>query len=232
MEDEGTTMSMESKIKRRESLHNPVAKLTLRVTTRWYRAPEVILLEKGYSKPIDVWSAGCIFGELVKMQKSVCVSSLHRFPLFPGKYCFPVSPNTLNVIYKNGYPQGRNDQLAMILSTLGKPTPEDMSFLSDDNAKSYLKSIECRPKKGFQEMFPSLPGELIDILNQTMTFDPRSRATVDEVLRHEFFNPIRRQEMEFTRLPLEMEFEINEENLTPESLKHFFKKELIQYYPS
>ena len=108
-----------------------MAKLTLRVTTRWYRAPEVILLEKGYSKPIDVWSVGCIFGELVKMQKSVCVSSLHRFPLFPGKYCFPVSPNTLNVIHKNGYPQGRNDQLAMILSTLGKPTLEEMSFLSD-----------------------------------------------------------------------------------------------------
>ena len=32
------------------------------------------------------------------------------------------TPNTLNVIHKNGYPQGRNDQLAMILSTLGKPT--------------------------------------------------------------------------------------------------------------
>jgi len=25
-------------------MHNPLAKLTLRVTTRWYRAPEVILL--------------------------------------------------------------------------------------------------------------------------------------------------------------------------------------------
>jgi hypothetical protein len=72
------------------------------------------------------------------MQKSVCSDSLHRFPLFPGKYCYPVSPNTLNVIYKSnykliedGYPQGRNDQLAMILSTLGKPTNEEMSFLSD-----------------------------------------------------------------------------------------------------
>ena len=65
------------------------------------------------------------------MQKSVCSDSVHRFPLFPGKYCYPVSPNTLNAIYKSinlydidGYPQGRNDQLAMILSTLGKPTPQ------------------------------------------------------------------------------------------------------------
>ena len=55
-------ISHASKVKRVESLHNPLAKLTLRVTTRWYRAPEVILLEKGYSKPIDLWSVGCIFG--------------------------------------------------------------------------------------------------------------------------------------------------------------------------
>jgi len=82
------------------------------------------------------------------MQKAVCSDSLHRFPLFPGKYCYPVSPNTLQVIYKSnlnvnidGYPQGRNDQLAMILSTLGKPTNEEMGFLSDENAKQYLRSI-------------------------------------------------------------------------------------------
>jgi serine/threonine protein kinase len=96
-----TGISHASKVKRVESLHNPLAKLTLRVTTRWYRAPEVILLEKGYSKPIDVWSVGCIFGELIKMQKNVCMDSLHRFPLFPGKYCYPVSPNSLHVIYKS-----------------------------------------------------------------------------------------------------------------------------------
>jgi hypothetical protein len=54
-----------------------------------------------------------------------------------------------------------------------------MAFLSDENAKQYLKSIECRPKKGFDEMFPQVPKQVIDILNRTMTFDPRSRATVD-----------------------------------------------------
>jgi hypothetical protein len=63
------------------------------------------------------------------MQKSVCSDTLQRFPLFPGKYCYPVSPNTLNVVnkstsirYIDGYPQERGDQLLMILSTIGKPT--------------------------------------------------------------------------------------------------------------
>jgi len=56
------------------------------------------------------------------MQKCVCADSLQRFPLFPGKYCYPVSPNTLGVVFKNGYPQGRNDQLFMIISAIGKPS--------------------------------------------------------------------------------------------------------------
>jgi len=34
------------------------------VTTRWYRAPEIMLNVVQYTKSIDVWSAGCIFAEL------------------------------------------------------------------------------------------------------------------------------------------------------------------------
>ena len=39
-----------------------------------YRAPEIMLSWKQYTKAIDVWSVGCIFAEL-----------LGRKPLFPGK---------------------------------------------------------------------------------------------------------------------------------------------------
>lgn len=91
----------EMRIIKREKMSNPQVNLTLRVTTRWYRAPELILLDKDYNKPIDIWSAGCIFGELLKMQRCVCSDSIHRFPLFPGKYCYPVSPNTLGNVYKS-----------------------------------------------------------------------------------------------------------------------------------
>ena len=43
------------------------------MATRWYRAPEIMLSWSEYSQAIDVWSVGCIFGEL-----------LLRRPLFPG----------------------------------------------------------------------------------------------------------------------------------------------------
>jgi hypothetical protein len=37
------------------------------------------------------------------MIKKVCSDALHRFPLFPGKYCYPVSPNTLGVVFKSKF---------------------------------------------------------------------------------------------------------------------------------
>lgn len=39
--------------------------LTEYVVTRWYRAPEIMLACHEYSKPIDIWSVGCIFAELL-----------------------------------------------------------------------------------------------------------------------------------------------------------------------
>jgi serine/threonine protein kinase len=47
--------------------------LTEYVVTRWYRAPEIMLSCKEYTYAIDVWSVGCILGEL-----------LGRKPMFPG----------------------------------------------------------------------------------------------------------------------------------------------------
>lgn len=39
--------------------------LTEYVATRWYRAPEIMLNAKAYTKAIDIWSVGCIFSEML-----------------------------------------------------------------------------------------------------------------------------------------------------------------------
>ncbi|KAI9203306.1 kinase-like domain-containing protein [Polychytrium aggregatum] len=44
---------------------NNVGFMTEYVATRWYRAPEIMLSFKSYSKAIDMWSVGCIFAELL-----------------------------------------------------------------------------------------------------------------------------------------------------------------------
>lgn len=47
--------------------------LTDYVATRWYRAPEILLASPRYTKGVDMWSLGCILGEM-----------LFGKPLFPG----------------------------------------------------------------------------------------------------------------------------------------------------
>jgi hypothetical protein len=44
---------------------DPVANMTPEVVTLWYRAPELLYGEKTYGTAIDMWSVGCIFGELI-----------------------------------------------------------------------------------------------------------------------------------------------------------------------
>lgn len=85
------------------------------VTTRWYRAPELILLERNYNSAIDVWSVGCIFAELLNMLKENAPYYTDRSPLFPGKACYPLSPprGEEKVPYKNinDFPHSSEDQL-------------------------------------------------------------------------------------------------------------------------
>jgi cell division cycle 2-like protein len=65
---------------------SPLKQYTAVVVTLWYRAPELLLGTKEYSCPIDVWSVGCVFGELLLME-----------PLFQGKSDI----DQLNKIFKD-----------------------------------------------------------------------------------------------------------------------------------
>lgn len=58
--------------------------MTKHVVSRWYRAPEIILLDKHYGPPIDVWAIGCIMAELLNMLKDHVENYHDRKPFFPG----------------------------------------------------------------------------------------------------------------------------------------------------
>lgn len=71
--DFGLARGISSRDDRGRNTNNGSLLLTEYVVTRWYRAPEIMLACHEYSYPIDVWSVGCIFAELIL-----------RKPYFPG----------------------------------------------------------------------------------------------------------------------------------------------------
>ncbi|KAI8998353.1 kinase-like domain-containing protein [Gaertneriomyces semiglobifer] len=53
---------------------SPLGPMTQLVVTLWYRSPELLLGAQEYTTAVDMWSVGCIFGELVNKE-----------PLLPGR---------------------------------------------------------------------------------------------------------------------------------------------------
>ncbi|XP_026865802.1 mitogen-activated protein kinase 13 isoform X2 [Electrophorus electricus] len=117
------------------------AEMTGYVVTRWYRAPEVILNWMHYTKTVDIWSVGCIMGEM-----------------FNGKTLF----------------KGKDymDQLTQIMKVTGTPGPEFIEKLESQEAKNYVKSLPCYPRKDFSLLFPraSEQGEWADLRKWHINF--------------------------------------------------------------
>ena len=107
--------------KKKRSLSNHVG-------SRWYRAPEISLVEKQYDYASDIWSVGCTLFELIQCcDKNVTEtnSQLENRVLFPGQSCFPLSPcDQPRVTHNEEKDLGqkfisKHDQMKLILMTLG-----------------------------------------------------------------------------------------------------------------
>lgn len=135
------------------------------VVTRWYRAPEVILNASEYGKPVDVWSVGCIFAEL-----------LGRTALFPGEDYL--------------------DQVQRVIAVLGTPSNEDMSYIGNESAIKYIKSLPKRTKQNFKTLYPKANPVALDLLSKMLVFNPDRRYTIKECLEHPYFEGLHNPEEE------------------------------------
>lgn len=122
--------------------------LTDYVVTRWYRAPEVVLLASEYTKSIDVWSVGCILCELIG-----------RKPIFCGKDHLDQIKKILQVI---GTPTEAD------LEWLPARSP----------ARSFIKKVPPCAKQAWSAIYPKATQKGIDAIEQMLTFNPLKRVTV------------------------------------------------------
>ena len=163
------------------------------VSTRYYRAPEIMLTWQKYDVEVDIWSAGCIFAEM-----------LDGKPLFPGKD----HVNQFSIITELlGTPQ--DDVIDTIASeNVSRP---DVSFYQIANhcppqTLRFVKSLPKRERQSLKAKFktadpagmfsasrtaasPKLTGIAIDLLERMMVYDPKKRITATEALAHEYLAP-------------------------------------------
>ncbi|KAL2160561.1 hypothetical protein VTH06DRAFT_1249 [Thermothelomyces fergusii] len=152
----------------------PPPKLTQLVVTLWYRAPELLLGESRYTGAVDMWSVGCIFGEL-----------LTREPLLQGR-------NEVDELAKIF-------ELCGVPTEESWP-----SFRRLPNARGLrLPSGARATGSAIRARFPLLTAAGADLLNSLLALDPGKRPTAKEMLEHEYFkqDPKPKQEAMFPTFP-------------------------------
>lgn len=155
---------------------SPLKQYTNKVVTLWYRAPELLLQTGKYSTPIDVWSIGCIFGELLTMK-----------PLFPGQseiQQIDLIFQTLGSPNEDLWPDYENIKFAQKIK-LPKTYKfnkllerlEDRKMLSDKGFKFWNRLLAYDPGVSNKK---DADGDPIK--------KPTHRITAEEALQHDFFN--------------------------------------------
>lgn len=145
------------------------------VQTSWYRAPEVVL-ELPFGFAADIWSAGCVFAELLWCT----LPPKHRSA---DAALFPVADEI-------------GPQLTAIISTVGAPTIRTVTRLvARDPARAAQIGAAIRTAsrsygRPLEHAVGGVPPTAIDLLRGLLNFDPNGRPTAAEALAHPFFSKV------------------------------------------
>lgn len=139
--------------------------LTEYVSTRWYRAPELLVSHATYSTGIDIWAIGCIFVELLTGKALFNGKNEYDMlrlilKMFQGSEDLPL--DLKQMFYQNN-----------IFSSVKLPTPEGEFDFSN--------SLEAR-LEGLAN------NAAVSFARECLRLDPARRPQASELLEHDFFS--------------------------------------------
>ncbi|KAH7930957.1 Pkinase-domain-containing protein [Leucogyrophana mollusca] len=150
----------------RETLSAPP--YTEYVSTRWYRAPEVLLMSRDYSNPVDMWALGTIMAELVNLR-----------PLFPGSGQLDQIARICEVLGDPTEDYGSDSR--------GKPLGGGKWNRGVKMAKQAGFTFpKMRPRDTFSYFDRSVPRKLIECISDLLKYDPTMRLTSRDCLEHPY----------------------------------------------
>lgn len=167
---------------------NPPRHMTLPVVTLWYRSPELLFGETRYGSAVDMWSIGCIMGELIQSGGSL---SARKAGVNDDD-----DEDDGNAILKG---QGELDQIDQIFSLVGVPNEHSWpSFAKLPHAnllrwKSIADADILLPKQfpvasvGLSSHQTFLDANGYQLLRGLLTLDPSQRLTSPQAAQHAYF---------------------------------------------
>ncbi|KAL8123396.1 hypothetical protein AgCh_011386 [Apium graveolens] len=143
------------------------------VSTRHYRAPEVIL-GLGWSFPCDIWSVGCILVELCSGEALFQTHENLEHLAMMERVLGPMPQHMLKRVDRHGEKYVRKSRLDW---------PDGAA--SRDSIKAVLKLP--RLQNLIMQHVDHSAGDFIHLLQGLLRYDPSERLTAREALRHPFF---------------------------------------------
>mmetsp|Transcript_14261 Transcript_14261/g.21068 ORF Transcript_14261/g.21068 Transcript_14261/m.21068 type:complete len:366 (+) Transcript_14261:82-1179(+) len=144
---------------------HPLKALTQMVITLWYRPPELLFGETVYGPAVDMWSIGCIFGELII--KDAILQGQGELDQIDKIFTLVGAPDTLN------WPKFDKLPSSGILRWKSQKSEKELSSRFPVN----------RPLGG--QTFLDISG--FDLLQKLLTLNPKTRITAASALQHNYF---------------------------------------------
>jgi casein kinase II subunit alpha len=140
--------------------YHPRQKYSVKVASRYYKSPELLVGYPYYDYSLDIWSFGCVLAEVI----------FKKSPFFHG--------------------ENNMDQLTKISRVLGYPDLKEyvMKYDIPTSIKPCEQSGERIPLSSF--VLASEERKLdraIDLLEKIFVYDHQERPSAEECLQHEFF---------------------------------------------
>ncbi|KAF9602043.1 hypothetical protein IFM89_024800 [Coptis chinensis] len=134
----------------------PMKKYTHEILTLWYRAPEVLLGATQYSTPVDIWSVGCIFAELITGKAifpgdSELQQLLHIFRLL-GTPNEDIWPGVSKLMNWHEYPQWTPQKLSSAVPTLGEDGLDLLSKMLQYEPSSRISAKKAMEHHYFDDL--------------------------------------------------------------------------------
>ncbi|CCA67322.1 related to MAP kinase [Serendipita indica DSM 11827] len=121
-------------------------------------------------------------------------------------------------------------QISIILDVLGTPSLDDFYSISSHRSREYIRALPFRKKKPFAQLFEGKNPQALDLLEQLLTFNPKTRIDVEGALAHPYLEPYHDPGDEPDATPLDpsfFDFDY-QKDITKEELKALIFEEVCK----